>query len=114
MNVSGLEDHSTSNKKVKNATPLDYDSISFKSKLEMYCYKLLKEKNIPVEYENVKFQILPSFSYNNEKIRFSAIQAATAYGLIYSIHSVILDSQLKNTFIKQENIPCVSLNHFKY
>lgn len=52
--------------------------------------------------------------YNNEKIRFSAIQAATAYGLIYSIHSVILDSQLKNTFIKQENIPCVSLNHFKY
>lgn len=69
MNVSGKQDHSTSNKKVKNATPLEYSGISFKSKLEMYCYKLLQENNIPVEYEVVKFQILDSFVYNNEKIR---------------------------------------------
>jgi len=69
MNVSGTSDHSTSNKKVKNATPLEYDGISFKSKLEMYCYKLLKERNVPVEYEVVKFQILPPFTYNDEKVR---------------------------------------------
>jgi len=69
MNVSGEESHSTSNKKVKNATPLEYDSVSFKSKLEMYCYKLLKENNIPVEYEVVKFQILDPFVYNDEKVR---------------------------------------------
>ena len=68
MNESG-ESHSTSNKKVKNATPLEYDSVSFKSKLEMYCYKLLKENNIPVEYEVVKFQILDPFVYNDEKVR---------------------------------------------
>jgi hypothetical protein len=68
MNVSG-ENHSTSNKKVKNATPLNYDSINFKSKLESYCYKLLKENNIPVEYEVEKFLILDSFVYNDEKIR---------------------------------------------
>ena len=69
MNVSGIKDHSTSNKKVKNATPLEYDGISFKSKLEMYCYKLLKETNIPVEYEVVKFQILDPFTYNEENVR---------------------------------------------
>ena len=69
MKKSGTKSHSTSNKKVKNATPLDYDGVSFKSKLEMYCYKLFKENNIPVEYEKVKFQILEPFSYNNEKIR---------------------------------------------
>lgn len=69
MKKSGNEDHSTSNKKVKNATPLEYDGVDFKSKLEMYCYKLLKENQIPVEYENVKFQILEPFSYNEEKIR---------------------------------------------
>jgi hypothetical protein len=68
MNVSG-ENHSTPNKKVKNATPLEYDGVSFKSKLEMYCYKLLRENNIPVEYEVVKFQILDPFVYNDEKVR---------------------------------------------
>lgn len=69
MNVSGEESHSTSNKKVKNATPLEYDGISFKSKLEMFCYKLFKENNVPVEYETVKFQILDPFTYEGEKIR---------------------------------------------
>lgn len=69
MNVSGTQNHSTSNKKVKNATPLEYSGVSFKSKLEMYCYKLLRESNIPVEYEVVKFQILDPFTYNDEKIR---------------------------------------------
>lgn len=69
MNVSDKSNHLTLNKKVKNATPLDYDGISFKSKLEMYCYKLLRENKIPVEYEVVKFPILDAFSYNEEKIR---------------------------------------------
>ena len=69
MKKSGAKTHSTSNKKVKNATPLEYDGVHFKSKLEMYCYKLFKENNIPVEYENVKFQILEPFSYNDEKVR---------------------------------------------
>jgi hypothetical protein len=69
MNVNGTSDHSTSNKKVKNATPLEYDGINFKSKLEMYCYKLLRENNIPVEYEVEKFLILKPFVYNEESVR---------------------------------------------
>ena len=41
----------TENKKVKNARITIYDGISFKSKLEVYCYKKLKENGIPFEYE---------------------------------------------------------------
>jgi len=69
MKKSGKLRHSASNKKVKNATPLTYDNISFKSKLEVYCYKLFKDNRIPVEYEKVKFQILDPFVYNEEKVR---------------------------------------------
>jgi hypothetical protein len=69
MKKSGKESHSTSNKKVKNATPLTYDNIEFKSKLEVYCYKALKDNRIPVEYEKIKFQILDPFTYNEEKVR---------------------------------------------
>ena len=69
MKKSGKLHHSTSNKKVKNATPLTYDKIEFKSKLEVYCYKLFKDNRIPVEYEQIKFQILDPFVYNEEKVR---------------------------------------------
>lgn len=68
MKKSGKVHHST-NKKVKNATPLTYNKIEFKSKLEVYCYKLFHDNRIPVEYEQVKFQILEPFVYNEEKIR---------------------------------------------
>ena len=54
---------------VKNATPNEYDGIKFKSKLETYTYKKLKEANIYAEYEKHRYQLLPSFSFKNEKIR---------------------------------------------
>lgn len=69
MSPSGVISHSTLNKKVKNATPLEYNGIHFKSKLEMYCYKLLKDYNVPVEYEVEKFPVLDPFVYNGEKVR---------------------------------------------
>lgn len=68
MKKSGFTNRST-NKKVKNATPLEFDGIQFKSKLEVYCYKLLKDKGIPAEYEEHRFQILEPFTYNDKKIR---------------------------------------------
>lgn len=49
------------NKKVKNAQVTDYDGISFKSKLEVFCYKKLKENNIPFEYEKHKFTLFEGF-----------------------------------------------------
>lgn len=57
------------NKRVKNATPLVYDSIKFRSKLEVYCYKRLRESNIKTEYESKKFILQQGFELDNEKIR---------------------------------------------
>lgn len=57
------------NKKVRNATPLEYENIQFRSKLEVYCYIQLKENNINAKYESNTFTILDSFIYNGEKIR---------------------------------------------
>lgn len=57
------------NKKIKNATQLIVDNIKFKSKLEAYTYKKLKEANIDVQYEPCKYELLPTFIFNNKKIR---------------------------------------------
>ncbi len=57
------------NRKVKNATIKTVDGIKFKSKLEAHCYNRLKENNIKAEYEGKKFEIIPAFIYNNEKVR---------------------------------------------
>lgn len=57
------------NKKVKNAVCLEVDGIKFRSKLEVYAYKALREADIPFEYEKHKFDLLPSFTYKDEKIR---------------------------------------------
>jgi len=56
----------TPNKKVRNATILEYHGITFKSKLELHCYKKLKEANIKFQYEKVKYELMPSFKFENE------------------------------------------------
>lgn len=55
--------------KVKNATPNIFDGIKFRSKLETYCYKKLKEAKIDAKYESEHFLLIPKFEYNEEKIR---------------------------------------------
>ena len=59
----------TTNQKVKNATPNIYDGIEFKSKLETYVYKQLKAHNLKAEYEPIKFELIPSFTFCGKKIR---------------------------------------------
>lgn len=49
------------NKKIKNASPLEYEGISFKSKLEKMAYQTLREHDLPVEYESQKFIIWEGF-----------------------------------------------------
>ena len=48
------------NKKVINATPTVFDNINFRSKLEVYTYKALKENKLKAEYEPIKFELVPS------------------------------------------------------
>ena len=60
------------NKKIRNATPLEYNGISFKSKLEKMIYQTLREHNLPVQYEPHKFIIWKGFKptvpfYNKDK-----------------------------------------------
>lgn len=54
----------TENKKIINASPLEYDGISFKSKLEKMAYQTLKEQDFPVLYEPKKFIIWEGFRPN--------------------------------------------------
>lgn len=54
----------TENKKIINASPLEYDGISFKSKLEKMAYQTLKEQGFPVLYEPKKFIIWEGFRPN--------------------------------------------------
>lgn len=55
--------------KVKNATPNIYNGIKFKSKLETYTYKKLKEAKIKADYEPTHFELIPKFEYQGEKVR---------------------------------------------
>lgn len=57
------------NKKVRNATKIEFDGIKFRSKLEMYTYKKLKEANIFTEYEQHRYELLPAFEFSGKKIR---------------------------------------------
>lgn len=50
------------NKKVRNATKLNYDNLQFDSKLELFCYKYFKDNNITLKRESVKIQLLPGFT----------------------------------------------------
>ena len=55
--------------RVKNATPNVVDGIKFRSKLESYTYKKLKEANIYVDYEQHRYELLPAFDFSGKKIR---------------------------------------------
>jgi len=52
------------NKKVRGAQAVTVDNISFKSKLEVFCYRKLKESGIPFEYEVHKFVLFEGFRPN--------------------------------------------------
>lgn len=57
------------NVKVKNATPLTYDGIKFRSKLEVYCHKQLKKHKIKADYEAFTYPILDKFKFNDKTVR---------------------------------------------
>lgn len=57
------------NKKIKNATIEVYKGITFRSKLEASCAKLLDELNIPYQYEPFKIILLPKFNYLGKTLR---------------------------------------------
>lgn len=57
------------NKKIKNAKKCSIDGIDFKSRLELYTYKRLKEEGLNFSYEAKTWTIIEKFEYLGEKIR---------------------------------------------
>lgn len=60
------------NKKVKNATPMSYEGIEFKSRLEVTAYKVFKEAGFNIQYEPCKYVLWRGFKptipfYNRKK-----------------------------------------------
>ena len=51
---------------------VSYDGITFKSGLEKYMYKALKQAKIPCEYEKHTFELLPSFTFKTDCIERQA------------------------------------------
>ena len=51
---------------------VSYDGITFKSGLEKYMYKALKDAGISAEYEKHTFELLPSFTFLNDCIERQA------------------------------------------
>ena len=47
----------------------EYDGIKFRSKLEVYCYKKLKENKIKAKYESKSFKLIDKFTYNGESVQ---------------------------------------------
>ena len=43
--------------------PTEVDGIKFRSKLEAHCYRMLKDADIPADYEKHKYVLLEGFHY---------------------------------------------------
>lgn len=95
--------------KVRNATPNIYDGIKFRSKLETYTYKKLKEAGIDAEYESTHFELIPKFEYNGEKVRaMTYLPDFVGKNFITECKGLVTDSfplrwKIFKYYLKQEN-----------
>lgn len=95
--------------KVRNATPNIYDGIKFRSKLETYTYKKLREAGIDAEYESTHFELIPKFEYNGEKVRaMTYLPDFVGKNFIIECKGLVTDSfplrwKIFKYYLKQEN-----------
>lgn len=79
--------------KVRNAQPNEYDGIKFRSKLETYTYKALKNAGIDAKYEAEHFLLIPKFEYNGENVRpMTYLPDFVGNGFIIECKGMITDS----------------------
>ncbi len=71
--------------KIRNATPLLYDGIQFRSKLEAYCYEKLKEAGLEFEYEQEKFTLMPGFKFTNRAVEMIKKKGEKVYDEAYPL-----------------------------
>lgn len=76
------------NRKIRNATKVEFDWVKFDSKLELYCYKALREAKIPFELKK-KFVSVEKFKYMWESIR----EISHYPDFFLYEHNIILDTK---------------------
>ena len=64
---SSVQNAGTRSTRVQNARSKEIDGINFRSLLEAFCYRKLKDAGIKLEYETKKFVLLEGFHYNAER-----------------------------------------------
>lgn len=80
----------TSNKKVKNAKPIFYDGIQFKSHLECIFYKEALKQGLTVLYEPQPIEIFPAFTcpvpyYTKDSKNHLILKSAKVLKITYTI-----------------------------
>lgn len=53
--------------RVRNVKPKQVDGINFRSTLEAFCYRKLKDGSIPADYEKHKYLLLEGFHYTEAR-----------------------------------------------
>jgi hypothetical protein len=86
--------------KIRNSSSFEIDGITFKSRLESYCFKRLKEEGIPFNYENYVFVLQESFTSNLKSIELIKTKGQKNFGLA---GSNIREITYKPDFVSMEN-----------
>jgi hypothetical protein len=63
-----VQNAGTRSTRVRNARPKEIDGINFRSLLEAFCYRKLKEAGIKNDYEKHKFVLLEGFHYPEQRL----------------------------------------------
>ena len=79
------------NKKIKNATPLDYKGIHFKSILEVSIFKVLEENNLEPHYEEYTYELISGwkpkipFYRKNKKTKLLTLENKKIISIKYDV-----------------------------
>lgn len=84
-----LKKYLKGNKKVRNATKCVYDSIEFKSKLELFCYRYAKGLGYDLQYEDFQTTLMQGFHlegylYQPDRTNKIVLNKRKILGMTYS------------------------------
>ena len=93
------------NKKVKNATKIEYEGIQFKSIFEKDCYILLKQEGLDFEYETKRTVLLSGF-YPPDSLKvydlFKPRLQRRVFGL--NLHKILDITYTPDFYIQKDNV----------
>jgi len=66
--------------KIRNSNSFKIDGVTFKSRLESYCFKRLTEEGVPFEYEKYVFVLQESFTAKAPSIELIKTKGQKSFG----------------------------------